>query len=130
MQSWQRQRGWLQQGGWQGQSSWQQTRAPWRDEHRTWNQRGGYGGYYIPEWSFSLNFGSQHWFRISSQPVMVDGYPRFQYGGYSFMMVDPWPEDWSSDWYARDDVYVDYSDGYYLYNRRYPGEAIAVVIIR
>jgi hypothetical protein len=43
------------------------------------------------------------------------------------MMVDPWPEDWSENWYARDDVYTDYSDdGYYLYNHRYPNEAIAI----
>jgi len=61
--------------------------------------------------------------------VIYGGFPRFQYGGYWFMMVDPWPEDWSEDWYASDDVYIDYSDGYYLYNRRYPNEAIAVTLV-
>jgi hypothetical protein len=28
------------------------------------------------------------------------GYPRFQYGGFSFMLVDPWLEYWAEDWYA------------------------------
>jgi hypothetical protein len=127
---WQQQRGWLQQGAWQGRNSWQQDRAQhWQNEHRTWDQRGGYGGYYIPQDRFGLNFGSQHWFRINSRPIIIGGYPRFQYGGYSFMLLDPWPEDWSEDWYATDDVYVDYNNGYYLYNRRYPGEAIAIAVV-
>jgi hypothetical protein len=68
-------------------------------------------------------------FRIGTQPIIVDGYPHFNYGGFSFMMVDPWPEDWSSDWYADDDVYIDYDDGYYLYNRRHPGVGIAVSVV-
>ena len=94
---WQQQRGWLQQGGgWQGNNSWQQDRAvQWQAQHRTWDQRGGYGGYYIPEATFALNFGDQHWFRITSQPTIVGGYPRFQHDGFWFMLVDPWPEDWS-----------------------------------
>lgn len=35
-------------------------------------------------------------------------------------MADPYPEDWSEKWYDSDDVYIDYDDGYYLYNRSYP----------
>jgi hypothetical protein len=59
--------------------------------------------------------------------VYVGGHRRFQYGGYWFGLVDPWPEYWSSDWYDSDDVYVDYyGDGYYLYDRRYPGDRIAI----
>jgi hypothetical protein len=57
----------------------------------------------------------------------VGGHRRFHYGGYWFGLIDPWPEYWSSDWYDNDDVYVDYyGDGYYLYNRRYPGDRIAI----
>src|SRR5437868_4802230 len=78
-------------------------------------------GYYIPADRFRLYFGSQHWFRIQSRPIIVGGYPRFRYGDYWFMLVDPWPEYWADNWYALDDVYVDYNNGYYLYNRRYPG---------
>ena len=40
---------------------------------------------------------------------MVGGYPRFQYGGLSFSVVDPWPEYWSDNWYDNDDMYIDYS---------------------
>jgi hypothetical protein len=59
--------------------------------------------------------------------VYVGGHRHFQYGGYWFGLVDPWPEYWSDDWYDSDDVYVDYyGDGYYLYNRRYPGDRIAI----
>jgi hypothetical protein len=55
------------------------------------------------------------------------GHRRFQYGGYWFGLIDPWPEYWAADWYDNDDMYVDYyGDGYYLYNRRYPGDRIAI----
>jgi hypothetical protein len=128
--AWQQQRGWLKQGGgWQGQSTWQQDRAQsWQSEHRTWGQRGGYGGYYIPQESFGLHFGNQHFFRIGILPTMYMGYPRFTYGGYSFLIVDPWPESWAENWYATDDVYVAYDNGYYLYDRRYPQVGLAVSI--
>jgi len=53
---------------------------------------------------------------------VIGGEPRFQYGGYWFSPVDPYPDYWDNDWYQTDDVYVSYyDDGYYLYNRRYPG---------
>jgi hypothetical protein len=129
-QTWQQQGGWRQQGGWQGQATFQQDRSSnWGSEHRDWGQRGGYGGYYIPLASFDLHFGTGHWFRIHSQPYIVAGYPRFQYGGFTFMMVDPWPGDWSQDWYASDDVYVGYDNGYYLYDRMHPGEAVAISVV-
>jgi len=60
---------------------------------------------------------------------VVGGYPRFQYGGYWFSVVDPWPEYWPEDWYDNDDVYIEYfDDGYYLCNRRYPGDRIAISV--
>jgi hypothetical protein len=61
-------------------------------------------------------------------PVMYMGYPRFAYGGYSFLLVDPYPGDWSANWYASDECYIDYEDGYYLHDRRYPGISLAVTI--
>ncbi len=128
--AWQQQRGWLQQGGWQGQDTWQQGRAQqWEREHRTWVQRGGYGGYYIPQDRFSLYFGREHWFRMHHRPVIYMGYPRFEYSGYSFLLVDPWPEYWSENWYEADDVYIDYDDGYYLSNRRYPRVRLAITVV-
>jgi hypothetical protein len=128
--AWQQQRGWAQNGAWAAHNNWQQSRAQhWQSDHRTWSQRGGYGGYYIPADRFRLYFGSQHWFRIESRPTIVGGYPRFRYGDYWFMLVDPWPEYWPDNWYALDDVYVDYDNGYYLYNRRYPGFGIAISVV-
>lgn len=100
----------------------------WQHEHRTWRERGGYRGYRIPQDRFRAHFGRGHWFRVHSAPVLVvGGYPRFQYAGFWFSVVDPWPEYWSPRWYETDDVYVDYvNDGYYMCNRRHPGVAIAV----
>jgi hypothetical protein len=128
--TWQQQSGWRQDGAWQEHASWQQDRSSnWQSDHRTWAQRGGYGGYYIPQSSFNLHFGIGNWFRIQTEPVIFGGYPRFQYGGYSFLMVDPWPADWAQNWYSADDVYVGYDNGYYLYNRDYPNEAIAITVV-
>ena len=112
-------------------SAWQQHRSQlWDSDHRTWQQRGGYHGYRIPDDRFRGYFGPDHGFRIYGLPFMVvRGYPRFQYSGYWFSLVDPWPEYWGNDWYDNDDVYVMYVDnGYYLYNRRYPRTGIAISI--
>jgi hypothetical protein len=113
------------------QSAWQQHRSQhWDSDHRTWRQRGGYRGYRIPENRFRGYFGPSHGFRIYGLPfLVVGGYPRFQYEGYWFSPVDPWPQYWGNDWYDNDDVYVNYVDnGYYLYNSRYPNVAIAISI--
>jgi hypothetical protein len=113
----------------QQQVAWQGDRArSWKSEHRTWQQRGGYNGYRIPDDRFRSHYGRDHGFRIYSLPVRyVGGHRRFQYGGYWFGLIDPWPEYWSNDWYDSDDVYVAYyGDGYYLYNRRYPSDRIAI----
>ena len=61
--------------------------------------------------------------------VFVGGMPRFQYDGYWVTLMDPWPETWGPNWYETDDVYLDYTgDGYYLYDRLYPGFPIAVTV--
>ncbi len=64
-----------------------------------------------------------------NRPTMYMGYPRFLYGGYSFLLLDPWPEYWQENWYSTDDVYIDYDDGYYLYNRRYPNVRLAITVV-
>jgi hypothetical protein len=124
----QRQHDWQQQQ----HSNWQQHRARSFDaEHRSWQQRGGYNGYRVPDDYYRNHYGRDHSFRVYSLPFMVvGGFPRFQYGGYWFSSVDPYPEYWGDDWYETDDVYVQYyGDGYYLYNRRYPGRpGIAISI--
>ena len=113
------------------QSAWQEHRShDWQSDHRNWQQRGGYRGYRIPDDRYRGYFGPSHGFRINGLPfLVVGGYPRFQYQGYWISTIDPWPEYWGNDWYDNDDVYVNYVDnGYYLYNRRYPGEGIAINI--
>jgi primosomal protein N' len=108
---------------------WQQHRAQnWQADHRTWQERGGYSGYRIPEDHYHGHFGQYHSFRIYSHSMEIyEGHPRFQYNGYWFGVLDPWPESWSDDWYENDDVYITYyGDGYYLYNRRHPGVGIAI----
>ena len=63
--------------------------------------------------------------------MVYSGRPRFQYGGYWLSMQDPYPGDWSNNWYDTDDVYVSYErGGYYLFNRRHPGIGIAISISR
>jgi hypothetical protein len=129
-QSWQQKRGWAtQKGSWQPHTSFQQGRDQnWAADHRSWAERGGYGGSYIPQASFGLYFGSTHFFHIGAMPVMYMGYPRFAYSGFSFLLVDPWPGSWQENWYASDDVYIDFNNGYYLHDRRYPGINLAVAV--
>jgi len=108
-----------------------QSRAKtWTSEHQTWTQRGGYNGYRIPDARFHMYFGHDHFFRIGGLPmVFVGGLPRFQYDGFWFTVMDPWPEDWDPNWYADDDVYVDYvGDGYYLFDRNHPGVQLALTV--
>ncbi len=79
----------------------------------------------IPDDRFRSNFGSGHSFHMGN-PVMVSGYSRFQYGGFWFGFVDPWPVDW----YYTDDFYIDYVDGgYYMYNPYYPGARFAITVV-
>jgi hypothetical protein len=113
------------------QTAWQQHRSDhWDSDHHTWQQRGGYHGYRIPDDHFRGFFGPDHGFRINGLPfLVVGGFPRFQYEGYWFSLVDPWPQSWNNNWYDTDDVYVSYVDnGYYLFNRRHPDVGIAISI--
>ena|SRR5208282_6047682 len=79
----------------------------------------------IPDDRFRSHFGDGHRFHMGN-PVMVDGYSRFQYGGYWFGFLDPWP----ADWYYTDNFYIDYVDGgYYMYNPYYPGARFAITVV-
>ena len=116
-------RGQAQYAAWDGHRA-----RRWEREHRTWRSRGGYHGYWIPDHRYRVVFGPRHRFRVDRCPlVIVSGYPRFYYGGYWVTFIDPWPEYWADDWFARDDCYVIYDDdGYYLTNVRHPEVRIAV----
>jgi hypothetical protein len=79
----------------------------------------------IPDDRFRANFGQGHVFVIS-QPEMVGGFSRFQYGGFAFGFLQPWPDGW----YYTDDVYVDYIDGeYFLFNPYYPGVRVGISVV-
>ena len=83
------------------------------------------GGGHIPDDKFREHFGREHHFHMS-RPVIVEGAPRFQYSGFWFVLLDPWPAAWSYD----DDVYIDYVDGgYYLCDPVHPGVQIAVSVV-
>ncbi|HKN23856.1 MAG TPA: hypothetical protein VJX72_03340, partial [Candidatus Acidoferrum sp.] len=79
----------------------------------------------IPDDRFRSHFGREHHFHMGN-PVMVGGYSRFQYGGFWFGFVEPWPDGW----YYTDDFYIDYVDGgYYMYNPYYPGARFAITVV-
>jgi hypothetical protein len=79
----------------------------------------------IPDDRFRSNFGHGHNFHMGN-PVLVSGYSRFQYGGFWFGFVQPWP----AGWYYTDDVYIDYVDGgYYMYNPYDPGVRFALTVV-
>jgi len=79
----------------------------------------------IPEEKFRANFGREHVFVIN-RPVIVAGVPRFQYGGYWFVIAQPWPTGWA----YTDQVYVDYIDGgYYLLSPVHPGVQISINVV-
>jgi hypothetical protein len=101
----------------------QQDKPAQREEqHEQQAQRAGGHGGRIPDDRFRASFGHEHVFVIN-RPVIIEGQPRFQYGGYWFGFGQPWPVGW----YYTDNVYVDYIDGgYYLYNPVHPGIRIVV----
>ena len=79
----------------------------------------------IPDDRFRANFGREHRFRVG-HPVIVEGAPRFRYGGYWFVIVQPWPVGWAYE----DEVYVDYLDGgYFLFNPVHPGVRISINVV-
>jgi hypothetical protein len=94
-------------------------------EHGQMQASGGHGGARIPDDKFRAHFGRQHTFAIR-QPNIVNGRPQFQYGGYSFTIVDAWPVGWA----YTDNCYIDYIDGeYFLFDLLHPGVQLALVVV-
>jgi hypothetical protein len=78
----------------------------------------------IDEARFRGNFGREHHFHVG-RTVLYHGYSRFQYGGYWFGFVEPWPSDWDYD----DDCYIDFTDGYYyMYNPYHPNVRVMLTV--
>jgi hypothetical protein len=94
-------------------------------QHEQETQRASGENHRIPDDRFRAHFGREHVFVIN-RPVIIEGQPRFQYGGYWFGFSQPWPVGWAYS----DNVYVDYIDGgYYLYNPFHPGIRVVVIVI-
>ncbi len=105
----------------QGNAGHSQARA--QQARAAGGNRGNYAHGRITDARYASNFGSGHSFHVNR-----DDYERrrFEYGGYSFGFIDPWPIGWGYS----DDVYVIYSDGgYYMYDRVHPGLRISVNIL-
>lgn len=85
----------------------------------------GRRGGHIPVDKFRANFGRGHKFKVQ-RPTVSGGQSTFQYGGYSFMLVDAWPVEWAYS----DDVYIDYIDGeYFLFDLAHPDVRLAIVVV-
>ena len=61
-----------------------------------------------------------------SRTTTAQGQPGFQYGGYTFVIVDAWPAGWVNT----DECYVDYVDGeYFLFDLLHPGVGVAIMVV-
>lgn len=102
-----------------------QARPEGRGERDQRAVNGG-GGQRIPEDKFRAHFGREHHFRVQRAQIVNVAQPQFIFGGYTFVLQQPWPAEWAFD----DDCYVDYVDGdYYLYDLNHPGIQILVFVI-
>jgi hypothetical protein len=85
--------------------------------------RGGGGHGRISDEHYRASFGSGHNFHVNRGDY---DHRRFNYGGYSFGFIDPWPEGW----FYTDNVYIVYEEGgYYMYDAIHPGMRISVNIL-
>jgi hypothetical protein len=88
-------------------------------------EHGAQGHGRIPDDKFRAHFGREHTFHVG-HPEVVGGQPHFSYGGYSFIIAQPWPAGWGYD----DDVYIIDVDGvYYLVDLAHPGVQLTLNII-
>jgi len=93
-------------------------------EQQARNGRPAGKGGHIPDDKFRAHFGRNHAF--TAKAIIVQGRPQFQYGGYSFELVDVWPEGWA----YTDECYIDYIDGeYFLFDLLHPGVRVAVFVV-
>ncbi|MGA9183673.1 MAG: hypothetical protein WBF56_03445 [Candidatus Acidiferrales bacterium] len=101
----------------------QQNSGHKQDVNRSSSEQASRGR--IPDDKFKAHFGSEHRFHVG-HPTIVSGHPRFQYGGYSFVMVQPWPAGWGYD----DNVYImDVNGVYYLVDAVHPGVQLELSVV-
>jgi outer membrane biosynthesis protein TonB len=76
----------------------------------------------IPPQKFDESFGSEHHFRVKH---LQEG-RRFEYSGYAFELVEPWPAGWSYE----DECYiVEDEDDYYLVDVFHPDIRVLVIVV-
>jgi len=85
-------------------------------------QQAQHAGNRIPDDRYKANFGREHSFHVSQGDYRNH---RFQYGGYWFGFVDPWPTNWL---YTQDVYVIDIGGVYYLCNPMYPGVNVAISV--
>ncbi|HZZ38379.1 MAG TPA: hypothetical protein VFE06_04545 [Acidobacteriaceae bacterium] len=102
--------------------------APPQSAHQGHGQPAGRNAR-IPDNDFKAHFGRPHAFavrQVVTTTRVVPNQTQFAYGGYTFIFLDPWPDDWAPS----DDCYIDYMDGeYFLIDVAHPGVRIALSII-
>jgi len=99
------------------------SQAQVQQTHAAVENRGGSQHGRISDAHYASSFGSGHSFHVNRGQYDSR---RFEYGGYSFGFVDPWPVGWGYS----DDVYVVYTDGgYYMYDHVHPGLRISINIL-
>jgi flagellar motor protein MotB len=98
----------------------EKSAKPEEKNAKTEQHAAGNGGGRIPADKFKANFGQQHTFHVSQGDYRNH---RFQYGGYSFGFVDPWPSNWL---YTQDVFVIEINGVYYLCNPMYPGVNITL----
>jgi hemolysin activation/secretion protein len=99
----------------------QQTTKPAQQQANRSQPAGNHGG--IPDDRFRASFGREHSFHVNRSDF--EGSRRFQYGGFWFNVLDPWPVGWL----YTDNVYVDYiNGGYFLCDPIHPGVNISINI--
>ncbi len=96
--------------------------------HHDHAQQGG-GHSRIPDQDFRAHFGRPHTFavrQVVTTTRVVPNQTHFVYGGYTFIFLDPWPDDWQ----PTDDCYIDSEgDEYFLIDVAHPGVRIALSIV-
>jgi outer membrane biosynthesis protein TonB len=104
------------------QAQHQQQARPAQQQANRSQPAGSHGR--IPDDRFRASFGRDHRFHVNRSDF-EGGSRRFQYGGFWFNVLDPWPVGWL----YTDDVYVDYiNGGYFLCDPVHPGVYISINI--
>jgi hypothetical protein len=84
---------------------------------------------HIPDDKFKANFGRQHTFKMTTvvhTTTVVAGQTRFVSGGYTFVILNPWP----AGWLFTDECYIDYINGdYFLLDVLHPGIQVALFVV-